>query len=399
MTESASLRLRPLVLGTSGCLILTYLVIAALMLTPGPDWRRNRMGNPLGHDFSQAWVAGQTAREGHAVEAYDIDRHAARQIEVFRQPETLYGWHYPPTFLALAALLAFLPYPLALLAFTLGSIALLLWALWRILPRWETLVVAAGTPILFQNVSYGQNGALTAALLALALTARGPGAGLWFSLLGYKPHLGLAVPAALAAGRRWRVIGMAVLGFLAQVALTSWWFGPEIWPVFITSLKPTAELLLNAPFGFAQSVSGFGALRLIGVGRDWASGFQTVLTLAVVAGLVWLWRGKADVSLKAAALLCAVPLSTPHALTYDLVVLIPAGAFLVRHGLATGVPLWMKLLLAALWALTAVSHQVAERFGVPVAFLGLVVTFTAILIRAVSELSVSVGDQMGAKPL
>ncbi len=70
--------------------------------------------------------------------------------------------------------------------------------------RWAVLLLLA-FPAFWSNATYGQNGFLSAALLAGAthhLDKRPAVAGVCFGLLAYKPQLGLAVPLALAATGR-----------------------------------------------------------------------------------------------------------------------------------------------------------------------------------------------------
>jgi hypothetical protein len=56
-------------------------------------------------------AAGRLVLDGHAAAAYDWTLH--REVEVNavgHEFEGYYGWHYPPTFLFVAAALASLPY-------------------------------------------------------------------------------------------------------------------------------------------------------------------------------------------------------------------------------------------------------------------------------------------------
>lgn len=66
-------------------------------------------------------------------------------------------------------------------------------------------------------------------------------------------------------------------------------------------------------------------------GRDKIS-----VTIALAAALIWLGRLWVDFSLKAAALIVAAILATPHSLDYDMTTLAPAIAFLAAHGLRCG---------------------------------------------------------------
>ena len=85
------------------------------------------------------------------------------------------GWHYPPFFFAIAVLVAAVPYAWGLAIWLVASFAAYLAAMRAILPRPETLLVAAAFPAVFVNIGHGQNGFLTAALLGGALhLARSP---------------------------------------------------------------------------------------------------------------------------------------------------------------------------------------------------------------------------------
>ena len=65
---------------------------------------------------------------------------------MFGPATPFFGWHYPPFFLTAAAALATLPYAWALFAWLALSLAAYLAAIRAILPRPETLLLAAGFP-------------------------------------------------------------------------------------------------------------------------------------------------------------------------------------------------------------------------------------------------------------
>ena len=67
------------------------------------------------------------------------------------------------------SLVAAVPYAWGLAVWLVASFAAYLATLRAILPRPETLLVAAAFPAVFINVGHGQNGFLTAALLGGAL--------------------------------------------------------------------------------------------------------------------------------------------------------------------------------------------------------------------------------------
>src|ERR1700716_731576 len=80
-------------------------------------------GKPIGTDFSSFYAAGSMALEGHAANAYDIAAHYARQQQIFGARTPYYAWFYPPFLLFVAAPLALLPYPAALVIWQAATLA------------------------------------------------------------------------------------------------------------------------------------------------------------------------------------------------------------------------------------------------------------------------------------
>jgi hypothetical protein len=80
-------------------------------------WIADGSGEPLVWDFLPVYVAGRLALRGQAAIAYDLDGlHRAQQAFIGHDFPGFLGWHYPPLFLIVAALLALLPYTAAFLA-------------------------------------------------------------------------------------------------------------------------------------------------------------------------------------------------------------------------------------------------------------------------------------------
>ena len=83
------------------------------------------LGRPLGTDFANVWSSGKLVLLGRpeaALSPYDL---RPFQQALFGMGAGLfYGWHYPPLFLGVAALLATLPYTLALVLWLASTGAL-----------------------------------------------------------------------------------------------------------------------------------------------------------------------------------------------------------------------------------------------------------------------------------
>src|SRR6185312_3970077 len=89
-------------------------------------------GRPIGTDFSNVYAAGTYALEGRAEAPFDAPMQHAREKEIFGAATPFYGWHYPPLFLFIAALLAFLPYLPALAVWQGTTLAFYLWSIFQI---------------------------------------------------------------------------------------------------------------------------------------------------------------------------------------------------------------------------------------------------------------------------
>ena len=318
-------------------LALGFAVILAGAFLNG-TWLIDAQGRAIANDFVNVWAAGHLALDGQAAGAYDWTLHKAAEVRaVGHMFDGYYGWHYPPTFLFAAAMLAVLPYTAAALAWLAATLPVYAASVRGIVGERAGILVALGSPAVLWNITAGQNGFVTAALIGgtLALVPRRPWlAGLCLGLLSYKPHFGLLFPVALIAAGQWRVIVAAAFVTTGMIALSLVAFGTEAWQAFFHWMPITSRVVLgdgSADFSRLQSL--FGLVRAHG-GDEWlAWGAQGTLMLALVVATAWLWRSRAAYELKAAALSCAALLATPYLYMYDLVALTVPVAFLIRFAL------------------------------------------------------------------
>ena len=355
----------------------------------GSDGLIDRNGKPVGTDFSNVYAAGTLALRGHAADAYDPTLQHAAERAVFGRDVPFFGWHYPPFFFAIAALVATVPYAFGLLLWMALSLPAYLAAIRAILPKPEILLAATAFPAVFVNVGHGQNGFFTAALLggALQLMERRPAlAGALIGLLAYKPQFGLLIPLALLAGKRWITIATAAATVAISIALSVVVLGTDVWRAFQASTAFTQTIVLEqGGTGWEKIQSIFSAVRMWGASVPLAYAVQSALSLTVATCIVWLWRSTAAFELKAAALAIACLLATPYVLDYDLVVLGVAIAFLTRHGFAQGFHPYEATLLAVAWIMPLLARTVMSAIGVPFGLLTLVALFTITMMRAISD--------------
>jgi hypothetical protein len=350
----------------------------------------DRNGKPVGTDFSNVYAAGTLTWQGRPALAYQPAlQHAAEKAVFDGRDVPFYGWHYPPFFFAIAFLVAAIPYAWGLSIWLVAALAAYLAAMRAILPRPETLLMAAAFPAVFVNIGHGQNGFLTAALLGGALhwLDRRPWlAGLLIGCLAYKPQFGVLIPIALLAGQRWSTIGAAIVTVTALVAASFATLGGSVWQAFADSLNFTQTVVLEqGGTGFEKIQSIFSALRMWGAGVPLAYAAQIALASMLAAGLAWLWRSDAAFELKAASLATGSLLATPYVLDYDLVVLAVGIAFYARHGLRRGFLSFEISLLAAAWIVPLISRGFAGATGIPLGLLVMLALYVFTLRRAVRD--------------
>ena len=412
--------------------VLAASLIGAGFLIATSNGLNDRLGRPLGTDFSNVYAAGSYVLTGEATAPFDPARQYAREQAIFGTKTQFYGWHYPPFFLGLAAALALMPYPLALAVWQGVTLLLYLLAIRAILSappspagggsratgardevsraendlppaggfpsptfplqgevkRWW-LLLALAYPAVFINLGHGHNGFLTAALIGAALVqlnSRPWLAGILIGLLAYKPQFGLLIPLVLAVSGNWRTFASATLTVLVLALAVTLAFGPDVWTAFLASTHFTRTVVLEqGGTGWYKIQSVFSVVRIWGGGIDLAYAVQGAVTLGVAAALAWLWRSRASFALKTAALLIGCVLATPYSLDYDLMLIAPAIAFLAADGIKRGFAPWEKSLLALLWIVPLFAREIAEATLIPLAVPSMLLAFGYLLHRAMRE--------------
>ena len=292
-------------------------------------------------DFGTLWTSGALVRDHHPVLAYDWD--AVRQaMTALTGNDHLarFGFHYPPPFLFVVALLAQLPYRLSFVLWVIGSTVPYAAVVRAIVARPIGWIVALAFPALFFNSIIGQNGCLTAVLMGgalLFLPTRPVLSGIFLGLLTYKPQYGLLFPLVLVATGQWRVIFSAAATTVVLFAVSWLAFGTATWLAFLQQAPVASQAFLSngeASFGKIQSL--LALVRYAGGGEQLAWIMHWSLAAAIAVALVVLWRSQVRYEIKAAALALGAVLATPYVFMYDLVVLAIPVAFVIRLVLQTG---------------------------------------------------------------
>ena len=328
-------------------------------------WNLNSRGfSELSHrlpywDFTNLWAGSRMAIDGHVAVLFDVDGYRAALRTMFSPDLPNQEWSYPPNILLLGVPLATLPILPAYLVWTFGTV-LCLWLAIRPLKLGALVELAVVlSPAVIWNSIFGQNGALTTALLigGLALAPRRPLlAGVLFGLLTIKPHLGILVPFCLLASGNWRAIFAAIGTAMAVVLATGLIFGFDVWRLFLTETRPLMTAIMEAPYPQPyqyNAITVFFTARAIGFGLTAAYSAQAVATVVSIAVVVWLWWPGRQVSHQERVALTAVLaiLATPYGYTYDTIGLAVAVAMLAAM---TSRP--PRLILAICWLWPFVTH-------------------------------------------
>ncbi len=306
------------------------------------QWLLDSAGRLADSDFVDVWAAGRLALDGHAAAAWDWAIHRDAEVAALGHDfPGNYGWHYPPTFLFVAAALATLPYLAALLAWLAVTLPLYLAAVRAIMGERLGILVGCAFPAVMWNMLVGQNGFLTAALIGfmlVCLDTRPIVAGVLLGLLTYKPQFGILFPILLAANGQWLVFAVAGATTVLLVAASAAVFGVGAWIAFFTWLPATGEIILgDGRAGLNKLQSLFGLVRWLGGGTTAAWIAQGLLIAACVVALVMLTRDRrVPNEVKSAALATGALLATPYLYIYDFPVLMIPLAFLLRLGLREG---------------------------------------------------------------
>jgi arabinofuranan 3-O-arabinosyltransferase len=338
--------------GYSSAVCLGYLLILPCLWLAGL-WPLGADGHPVEADFVNVWAAGFLAAKGEAAAVYDWAVHQQAEVLALGRDSGSYAsWHYPPVFLFAAAPLALLPYLPAWLLWIAANLLVFVGVLRRlVLPAPGLVALALAAPTTLFCALLGQNGFLTAGLMAgsLALLDRRPWlAGALLGLLTYKPQYGLLFPLVLVLARRWGTIAAAALSASALAGASALVFGVEVWAAFAEASSVTVNGMLRRGGSDWSKLQSFYAFFHQAAGSDaaaWAVHLGAASLAAAAVVLVWLRGAATTPAVRSAALIAGAYLVTPYAYIYDAVVLTAASVFLLKDGVERGFRPFDKSLL------------------------------------------------------
>ena len=300
--------------------------------TPGLSDRSGRLKAP---DFLQFYTYGTLARESRWSSLYDQEAHAEAARQRVDPALSLTGFrpNYSPVVAWIMAPLAALPFLSAMAVFSAISLLAYGGAVAHLARRTTCVrrdlvsvaLAAVAWPTLFAVLRYGQLSSLSLGILSLAVGCAAHGrpalAGAMLGLLVYKPNLLIVPVLVLLTTRQWQSLAGLALGAGAELGLDVALAGPAAMRAYMGVLMEIArrpDLVQMFP-AESHSVRGFVSLLVP------APAIVGVATMAAVPIATWLchtaWQHHQDWRLKWSALTVAMLVSSPHLLTYDLLLL------------------------------------------------------------------------------
>ena len=261
--------------------------------------------------------------------------------------------------------MATLPILAAYFVWTFGTIAVLHLAIRPLrLPAMLHVAVLA-SPAVFINAMFGQNGALTAALLIGGLLCRAEAA-------CFRRHP-VRAPHHQAASRHTRpvlpdrqpqlarLLSAAVAAAVLAMA-TGIFFGFGVWASFMSETRVLMTAIMEAPYPqsyHSNALTVFVMARAAGAGLGIAYALQAVATLAVIAVVTWLWLPSTPIDPRRRALATATlaVVATPYAYSYDTVPMCIALAYMFA---VSARPRW-GVLFAIAWLFPLFAHMLNHR--------------------------------------
>jgi alpha-1,2-mannosyltransferase len=283
-------------------------------------------------------------------------------------------WMYPPTFILLAIPLAWLPYLPSFIGWILATAVPYLAAMRAIIPRPSNAAAfGLAAPPAFFNLAYGQTGFLSGGLIGLGLAhlqSRPIVAGIWIGLASVKPHLGILVPVALAAGGRWQTFASAALTVVALIALSIAILGINPWYGFIGTTLFHLDGFEAGAYTWNSMTSILSAAHLAGVpiAHAWTLQYATAAVAALCVGVVWAIgrRRPETLGLQSAILCLATPLAIPMVYLYDLVIIVPATAWIWADMQRRGTDACEVALLALSFSALIASFLMASHLDIQI---------------------------------
>lgn len=366
--------------------ITQYAVWTITVLTGGPDFI-------LGGDFVAFWCAARETLAGNLVDLYTphgVD--AAIQKHLPDIELTGLTWQYPPHASLIFSPIGYLPFLLAYALWCGLGLTVFTTVLISIgLKGRFLLAVLAMTPVMIALIN-GQNALFTGSLLLVAVFYAKPKpilAGLAAGLLTIKPQLGVLLPIFFLASGHWRAFLVAAI---VSILLCGWSYlvvGAEGWTAFFTFLGVVSDSVSTGTMPLYKMVNVYSAARLAWLPEILVLALAGLTLAASLCAIVWTVRNTDDARWHYAVLATMTLLTTPYSMYYELVLIVPALAFVVLHGAQSRWLSWERESIAVLMLISTTLPGPETRVGVSLGFIICLVACVIVLRRLHSVVTAS----------
>ncbi|GEM_PF-1990425 len=346
----------------------------------------------FGIDFADYYTAGHMAISGELDNVYSVPAHRASMEQLLGVvvPFTL-PWRYPPVFLLAIIPFSLLPFKISMVLWLGVTLALAAVAIYRMLPEKRWLgALALGFPGVFMNFRWGQNGFLSAAILAAgvgALETNPVFGGAMLGLLVYKPQFAVFPFLTLLLTKRWKAllsgIGSALAISLVSLAL----FGAEQWVEFFRSLFVSSSNLMadESAIIAAIQVSVYNAMLVLTESPLVSILAQGLCSIGTIIAVCWIFRKSSRFALKGAALVLGIPLAIPYFMQYDLMILAVPLVLLAYEYSQFGFRKKELLFTTLVWFLPVISWPLMRFTAIQICPLVLAFQLIVIILRVKRE--------------
>lgn len=331
------------------------------------------LGSAIGRDFPTFWTAARAVLIDRAEILFDPPSFRAFQNELFGptlvpQPAFL----YPPHLLPLISGLGEFPYLTALAIWSIFGLALYVAALRVAGVRWPASLALAISPAAIVNLTWGQNGFYTAALLMLGLhlaRTRPYLAGALLSLLTVKPQFLPVLLVVLIADRNWRTLLAGVACTAAMLLATTFLVGAgSTFGFFASALSSQSGKLAGDVYTMMPTL--FMNARIWGL-EPWSAALVQAPVCVLGLLLALRWRRSNDESWRYVTLAVGTFMFSPSFLTYDMTLLGAALVTLLDRFRRSYTNLVLLFLVWATPVIAVYAETLSRLFsGLPVALLG-----------------------------
>ncbi|MFC2969044.1 glycosyltransferase family 87 protein [Acidimangrovimonas pyrenivorans] len=239
-------------------------------------------------DFGVFHLVGKMFWLGTLDKAYSVAHLSQVEAKLAGVPGIFIPWSYPPQFNFVTALLSLLPLIPAYVVFTLSTYLGYLAVLRTVAGKNLALVFLFIFPSILIEITCGQNGFLTGALVGLFVLGMQRGraiAGIPLGLMAIKPHLALGLALFVLLKRRWDVLGAAVATTLVSLAAATLVFGTGIWPAFLEGARAVSENMALGYYPMLRMTSVYASLLSFGLPTSLALPAQIAAAL-LACGLI-----------------------------------------------------------------------------------------------------------------